>query len=77
MGDRPRHPILNGLESQAGKLSQEGRSHREAEENLRKPATEASGQALPDLPDDVPALVREALGTGSSPRELHRLTVTR
>ncbi|WP_141959405.1 hypothetical protein [Actinoallomurus bryophytorum] len=51
--------ILNGLESQAGKLSQEERSHREAEENLRRPAVEASGQALPDLPDDVHALVRE------------------
>jgi hypothetical protein len=51
--------ILNGLAVQAGKLSREERSHQDAEENLRKPAAEASNQALPDLPDDIRGLVRE------------------
>jgi hypothetical protein len=50
--------ILNGLADRAGKLSQQERSHQDAEQGLRKPAAEASNQALPDLPADIPSLVR-------------------
>jgi outer membrane biosynthesis protein TonB len=48
--------ILNGLESQAGRLSEQERSHKNAEENLRTPAREASAKPLPDLPEDVRSL---------------------
>jgi hypothetical protein len=51
--------ILNGLESQAGRLTQQERDHQNTEQNLRTPAAQASSRPLPDLPDDVSALTHE------------------
>jgi hypothetical protein len=51
--------ILNGLESQAGRLSHQEETHRNAEESLRTPAVRASSRPLPDLAGDVDSLVDE------------------
>jgi outer membrane biosynthesis protein TonB len=64
--------ILNGLESQAGRLSQEEQSHRDTEESLHTPAVEASSKPLPELAGDVGSLAREvdAAAAASGPHGL-------